>query len=67
MLLNIRWDLYSKQVVLTRLAEQDRAAYMKDGKLVSWASIFILPQSRKGGRDGSCPRFLMPGGIKFII
>lgn len=44
-----------------------RAAYMKDGKLVSRASIFILPQSKKGRRDGSCPRFLMPRGIKFII
>ena len=31
------------------------------------ASIFILPPGRKGGGDGSCPRFLMPGGIKFII
>lgn len=37
------------------------------GKLVSWASVFTLPRSRKGGGDGSCPYSPVPGGIKFII
>lgn len=35
MLLNIRWDLCSKQVILAHLAEQGRTEYVEGGKLVS--------------------------------
>lgn len=67
MLLTIMWDLCHKHVVPMYLAEQDKLVCTEGGKLVSWASIFISPQKRKGGVDSACLCFLVPGGIKFII
>lgn len=55
MFLSRRRALCHKHVVLTHLEQQDKTLCAEGGKLASWASIFILPQRRKGGVDHSSP------------